>query len=241
MENKNQEINLKITPTVMGVGLVIMMILFFGAGILFESVRKTDNKVLSEEVVAEQPETAPTQDVSLIPEVSAAEYVRGSKNAEVTVIEYSDYECSFCKSFHPTMEQVLEEYGDKVAWVLRHYPLPFHPKAQKTAEAAECVGEFGGGEAFWEMSDLMFEKMPDLELTELGDLAASVGVDKNKFETCLNSDKYAEKVTADMNSGAAAGIQGTPGAVIISKNGQREFIPGALPFEQVKQLIEKVM
>jgi protein-disulfide isomerase len=241
MENKNQEINLKITPTVIGVGLVIMMILFFGAGILFESVRKTDNKVLSEEVVTDQPETAPTQDLSLIPEVNAKEYVRGSKNAEITVIEYSDYECPFCKSFHPTMEQVLEEYGDKVAWVYRHYPLPFHPKAQKTAEAAECVGELGGGEAFWEMSDLMFEKMPDLELSELGDLAASVGVDKNKFETCLNSDKYADKVSADMNSGAAAGIQGTPGGVIIGKNGQREFIPGALPFEQVKQLIDKVM
>ena len=241
MENKNQEINLKITPTVIGVGLVIMMILFFGAGILFESVRKTDNKVLSEEVVTDQPETAPTQDLSLIPEANAAEYVRGNKNAEVTIVEYSDYECPFCKSFHPTMEQVLEEYGDKVAWVYRHYPLPFHPKAQKTAEAAECVGELGGGEAFWEMSDLMFEKMPDLELSELGDLAASVGVDKNKFETCLNSDKYADKVSADMNSGAAAGIQGTPGGVIIGKNGQREFIPGALPFEQVKQLIDKVM
>jgi protein-disulfide isomerase len=239
MENKNQEINLKITPTVMGVGLLVMMVLFFGAGILFESVRKTDNKVLSEEVVAEQP--APTEDLSLIPEVSAAEYVRGSKNADVTIIEYSDYECSFCKSFHPTMEQVMEEYGDKVAWVLRHYPLPFHPKAQKTAEAAECVGELGGGEAFWEMSDLMFEKMPALELSELGDLAASVGVDKNKFEACLDSGKYVDKVTADLNGGSAAGIQGTPGGVIIGKNGQREFIPGALPFEQVKQLIEKVM
>jgi len=239
MENKNQEINLKITPTVMGVGLLVMMILFFGAGILFESVRKTDNKVLSEEVVAEQP--APTEDLSLIPEVSAAEYVRGSKNAEVTIVEYSDYECSFCKSFHPTMLQVMEEYGDKVAWVLRHYPLPFHPKAQKTAEAAECVGELGGGEAFWKMSDLMFEKMPALELSELGDLATSVGVDKNKFEACLDSGKYVDKVTADMNGGSAAGIQGTPGGVIIGKNGQREFIPGALPFEQVKQLIDKVM
>jgi protein-disulfide isomerase len=197
--------------------------------------------VLSEEVVVDEPTTAATQDLSLIPEVNAAEYVRGSKNAEVTIVEYSDYECSFCKSFHPTMEQVMNEYGDKVAWVIRHYPLPFHPKAQKTAEAAECVGELGGGEAFWEMSDLMFEKMPALELSQLGDLAASVGVDKNKFETCLNSDKYTDKVTADMNGGSAAGIQGTPGGVIIGKNGQREFIPGALPFEQVKQLIDKVM
>ncbi len=239
MEKRDQDINLKITPTVMGVGLVVMMILFFGAGILFESVRKTDNKVLSEEIVAEEP--APTEDLSLIPEVSAAEYVRGNRNAEVKIIEYSDYECSFCKSFHPTMEQVMSEYGDKVAWVIRHYPLPFHPKAQKTAEAAECVGELGGSEAFWEMSDLMFEKMPGLELSGLGDLAASVGVNKGEFETCLNSDKYADKVTADMNSGSAAGIQGTPGGVIIGKNGQREFIPGALPFEQVKQLIDKVM
>jgi protein-disulfide isomerase len=240
MENKNQEINLKITPTVIGVGLVVMMMLFFGAGILFESVRKTDNKVLSEEVVPEQP-VAPTQDLSLIPEVNAADYVRGDKNAEAIIVEYSDYECPFCKSFHPTMKQVMEEYGDKVAWVLRHYPLPFHPKSQKTAEAAECVGELGGSEAFWEMSDLMFEKMPDLELSELGDLAASVGVNKNKFETCLNSDKYADKVAADMNGGSKAGIQGTPGGVIIGKNGQREFIPGALPFDQVKQLIDKVM
>lgn len=238
MENKNQEINIKITPTMMGVGLVVLMIMFFGAGILFESVRKTDNKVLSEEV-ADQPAT--TENLSLIPEVSAAEYVRGNKNAEVMIVEYSDYECSFCKSFHPTMKQIMEEYGDRVGWVLRHYPLPFHPKAQKTAEAAECVGEIGGSEAFWKMSDLMFEKMPGLELSELGDLAASVGVNKNEFNSCLNSDKYADKVTADMNGGSAAGIQGTPGGVIIGKNGQREFIPGALPFDQVKQLVEKVL
>jgi len=157
------------------------------------------------------------------------------------IITYTDFECPYCQKFHPVAEQIKKEYGDKVAIVYRNYPLAFHPKAEKTAEATECVAELGGNEAYWKMADLIFAQMPNLEVSQLGTLASSLGINEAKFNECVDSGKYADKIKAEMDIAASAGIQGTPGSAIIGKNGKREFIPGALPYEQVKQLLDKVL
>lgn len=189
---------------------------------------------------AQQPQQ-PQQDLTKIPEVDGNDYVRGNRNAKVALIEYSDYECPFCKRFHPTMQQIMKDYGDKVAWVYRHMPLSFHAKAQKTAEAAECAGDLGGNDAFWKMSDLIFEKMPAMELSELPTMAKQIGLNENKFKSCLDSGKFAEKISQQANTANSAGINGTPGTVIISKNGQRDFIGGAFPIDQVKSKIDAML
>lgn len=192
------------------------------------------------DAAAPQP-AEPTPDFKALPPVTDKDHIRGSKDADVVLVEYSDYECPFCKSFHPTMEQIMKEYGNKVAWVFRHFPLSFHPKAQKTAEAGECIAELGGNDKFWEYTDLVYERMPAFELSQLPDLAAEIGVNKAKFQTCLDSGKYAKDIQDEMAGGTAAGVNGTPGTIIVGKNGKYDLIGGALPFEQAKQQIDALM
>jgi protein-disulfide isomerase len=187
----------------------------------------------------------PTPNLAAMPEVTDKDWIRGNKNASVVLVEYSDYECPFCKNFHSTMQQVAKEYGNKVAWVYRHYPLPFHTNAQMESEAAECVGEVGGKDKFWQYSDMIYSKTQSTGTSftkeQMVDMAAEVGVNKAKVQSCLDSGKYTQKVKDQMSAGAEAGIQGTPGTVIVGKNGQKELIPGALPYDQVKPMIDKML
>lgn len=93
-----------------------------------------------------------------LPKIKSTDHVRGNRNAKVFLIEYSDFQCPYCKRFHPTAQQVLKNYAEDVAWVYRHYPLDqIHPYARPAAVASECVTEIGGEEAFWKFADAVFE------------------------------------------------------------------------------------
>lgn len=178
--------------------------------------------------------------------VNQDDYVRGNPEAAISIIEYSDFECPYCKRFHNTMKQVMENYEGQVNWVYRHFPLAFHdPIATQEAEATECVGELGGNDKFWEYADLVYETTKSnkgLDVSQLPVLAQQIGVDKARFNKCFESGKYTAKVKQQLAEGAAAGVSGTPGSFIVdNKTGDVTLIPGALPFEQIKPQFDAIL
>lgn len=173
------------------------------------------------------------------------DHIRGNPNAPITIIEYSDYECPFCKRFHPTVIKLLENNAQKLRWVYRHFPLGFHdPGATKQAEATECIAELGGNEAFWVYSDLIYKRTRSngkgFPIKNLKPLAEEIGVDGGEFEKCLNTGKYTNRVKEDMANGKNNGVTGTPAAFILNAKGEMRFISGALPLAQIQALVDEL-
>lgn len=142
--------------------------------------------------------------------VSGGDYIMGSLEAKVTIIEYGDFECPFCKKFHDTtLDNINKNYIEKgfVKYVYRDFPLPKHSDAQKAAEASECAGEQG---KFWEMHDKLFDNQGNLGADNLKQLAAEIDLEVGAFEECLDSDRYAVEVINDANKGYSAGVMSTP-------------------------------
>ncbi|MBS3128381.1 DsbA family protein [Candidatus Woesearchaeota archaeon] len=158
---------------------------------------------------------------------------KGNANAPVTIIEFSDFQCPFCKRFYEdTLPQLLKEYVDtgKAKFVYRDYPLDFHPQAQKAAEAAECAGDQG---KFWEMHDKLFENQQSLSVENHKKWATELDLDTTKFNDCLDTGKNAEEVQKDLAEGSAAGVSGTPGFFV-----NNQIISGAVPFAVFKEAID---
>lgn len=187
--------------------------------------------------------TGPTADtLAKMPKVTDADHWRGNKKAKVVLVEYSDFECPFCARFHPTMQQALQDYGDKIAWVYRHYPLSFHPNAQKAAEGSECAYKLGKDDAFWKYGDaLIAENTKNGKLTPeaILEAARTAGLDATAFKSCLDSDEMANKVKDQMAAGSAAGITGTPGTLVVVDGTPKELVPGAVGIDALKAILDK--
>lgn len=185
----------------------------------------------------------PSGEIRLVA-VTDKDWIKGKKNAKISVVEFSDTECPFCKRFHPTMQRLIQEYPNDVNWVYRHFPLTsIHPKASKEAEATECAGKLAGNDGFWKYIDRLFEVTPSnngLDTAQLPQIAEDVGINRKKFEECLNSGKYAQKVKDQANDGVAAGAQGTPYSVVVVGD-QKIPVSGAVPFEQLKTIIDSAL
>ncbi|MCZ6841070.1 MAG: DsbA family protein [Alphaproteobacteria bacterium] len=180
--------------------------------------------------------------------VDGEDHIIGNPDAPVKLIEFSDFECPFCKRFHVTMKRLMDEYGKngKVAWVFRQFPLDdLHSKARKEAQATECANELGGNDAFWAYADRLFEVTPSndrLDLALLPLIAQEIGLDRAKFEACLEGDSrggaYAAHIEADYQDARASGGTGTPFSLVLGPNGQAYPINGAQPYAAVKSIID---
>ncbi|OIP76765.1 MAG: hypothetical protein AUK16_03120 [Parcubacteria group bacterium CG2_30_44_11] len=179
--------------------------------------------------------------------VDSSDHIRGNPNAQIVFVEYSDFECPFCKRFHEgTMTKLMDEYGStgKIAWVYRHFPLEqLHPNAPKIANASECVSELAGNDGFWKFTDLIFserETNAQTDVTKLSNYAVQAGATEAAFTTCMDEQRYQDIVTNDFTDGANAGVKGTPHTFVLF-GGQQGVINGAQSYETVKQLTENLL
>ena len=156
---------------------------------------------------------------------------RGPATAPVTIVEFSDFQCPFCGREYPVIEKVMKDFEGKVRLVFRHYPLDFHPFAEKAAEAAACAADQN---KFWELHNAMFSNQQKLAVDDLKGYAKSAGVDSAKFDKCLDGGEKKAQVEADQKAGTEAGVNGTPAFFV---NGV--FINGAVPYDQIKQAVER--
>lgn len=187
-----------------------------------------------------------TGDLSAVKPVTEDDHIRGPRDARITFIEYSDYDCPFCKRFHDTMRQIMAEYGDtgEVAWVYRHFPLTqLHPNAIRIAMASECVASLGGNDAFWQFSDFVFDERGINDATEMSalpDFAARAGVDRDAFTRCLDNEETRAAVDADYQNAITIGGRGTPYTVVLVDD-QQLAISGARAFADLQNFIEQVL
>ena len=178
---------------------------------------------------------APTPGKPVSITITKDDHIRGNKNAKVVLVEYSDFECPFCGRHDPTMQAVFKKYGDKVAWVYRHFPLSFHPQAMPAALASECASEQG---KFWEFSDKVFANQDKLQggATYLEQVGKDLGLNMDKYKSCISSQKYLSRIQADQQQGSTYGVDGTPATFV---NGQ--LVSGAVPQASLEAAIDQAL
>ena len=216
------------SPLAIPIAIVVAAVLIAGAIYFTNSNSGTQNV----------PNTNNAQaDVAIEP-VTDEDHILGNPNASIVMVEYSDYDCPFCKTFHETMKRIMNEYGPQgdVAWVYRHFPIPsLHPNAPRIAEASECVAEIAGNDAFWTFSDLVFNEREINQLTDMSripEYAEVAGASRDAFDLCYNSRKYEDVIIDDIQKAQEAGAKGTPYTVLVIGD-QTGVISGAQPYQNV--------
>jgi protein-disulfide isomerase len=199
------------------------------------------------QVTSQTPETEQDQFTDGVARtVDESDYILGNPNAPIVMIEYSDYDCPFCKQYHTTMHQIMDEYGvtGRIAWVYRQFPLAeLHPNAPKVSEAALCVGDIGGNDAFWTFSDLVFDGRnldQGTNVTKLIQYAETSGVDNSQYSACMNEGRMKQAVENSIRDGFDAGARGTPYTILLVGN-QQAVINGAQPYDVVKGIVENLI
>lgn len=231
------------SPVALTIPVAIIIAGTLIAGAVMYSGGRSDTTGTNE---TQQPQVAQQQtgDLEQMTQILSNDHIRGNPDAPVKIVEYSDTECPFCKRFHTTMKEVMNNYGKdgKVAWVYRHFPLDqLHSQARKEAVALECANAQGGNDKFWLYADRLYEVTPSnngLDLNELPKIAAYIGLDVAEFNTCLASTKYNQHIEDEVQNAIATGGSGTPWSIVVAKNGRKYPLSGAQPYTAVAQLID---
>ncbi len=213
--------------------------------------KKSELKIENKEIAPNTKQISPTSSESV--SVRNTDYLLGSPEADLIFINFSDFECSFCKIFHQTMHQIIDNYGKdgKVAWIFRQFPI-YGATAEKKAIATRCAGQLGGNAKFWEMSDKIFQtqfsEKKEFVTEQLIELAVSIKLKKEDFLNCLEDDSILDLVKQEYQSGIEAGVLGisgttggTPHTIILTRLGKTYPIDGAQPYNVVKSIIDLIL
>jgi protein-disulfide isomerase len=210
---------------------IILVVTLLNAFAIYKLYKKVDSLAVHTAALSSQSAPAPTVDVSIDDDESV-----GDENAPVTIVEFTDYECAFCfryyEQIYPQIHQKYVETG-KVRYVVRDFPIEFHPQAQKAAEAAECAGEQGN---YWEMHYMLFENQANLSIDNYKEWAREIGLDGARFDQCLDSGAMAEEIKIDVADGISYGVRGTP---VFFINGK--MLSGAQPFAAFDAAIQRAL
>lgn len=169
----------------------------------------------------------PRQDIEVLPE----DPVRGRDDAPLELVEFSDFDCPYCKRATETVARLMEQFEGQIRFIYKDYPLPSHPNAFKAAEAGNCAHEQG---RFWELHDTMFDSQGELDVESLKGYAEELGLDGGAFAECLDSGRHAATVDRDMQAGFLYGVSSTPTLFL---NGRT--ILGAVPYETFVEIIRE--
>ncbi len=226
------------------IGIIVLLVIGFFSIIFLSKKSNPGTETQNENQQAvNQGQSARPQSVK---PMDASDHVLGSLTAPVKIIVYSDFECPFCLRFEDTLKQIEQTFAGKVAIAFRQFPLSFHPEAFPAALASECASEQG---KFWEMHDKLFadNKNGNMSADQFKKDAADLGLNTVQFDKCLDTEKYKDKVQAQVIEGKNEGVTGTPTSFV---NGQ--MVVGAYPFEDftasdgtqtqgMKSIIEKYL
>lgn len=233
--------NSKVTPIL----TVLLVIVSFLAGTLYMRVRnlegnKAANPGTAQVTVApqqqEQPTPAPLTEEQIKEIAVNGAGAKGPEDAKVTLVEFSDYQCPYCKRYvDETYTQIMKDFGDKIRYVFHDYPLPFHSNAKNAAMASRCAAD---QDKFWEYHEELFAKQEDWGEGTTTDkfvtYATDLGLKTADFKTCLDTKKYEKAVDDDMALGQKVGVSGTPSFFINGK-----MLVGAQPYATFKAAIEE--
>jgi len=217
----------------LGVSLIVAALIIGGALIYSANLRQTPASTVTASIVTPTATLVTTAGPSFSFNL-AGKTPRGSANAQITMIEFSDFQCPFCGRAKPTVDKLLSDYPGKIKLYYLHFPLEsIHEFAKKAGEASECAGEQG---KFWEYHDLLFANQNALDVASLKKYAKQLNLDSTKFDSCLDSGVKASVVSADFQQGVNVGVTGTPTFFL---NGVR--VCGAQPYAVFKQVIDALL
>jgi len=237
-ETKKETTKTAKTPNQFVFGLVsgIAVIAVIGAGIfgvMYFKNKKDNGKVAGVANEQQQQQQEEQQAKPFTAQIAETDWVVGNKDAKVKIFSFSDFQCPYCARFHEVMNELVKTYPNDVAWVFKNFPIESHPFGLPGAIAAECAGEQG---KFFEMADKIFAGQSGLTAESFNTFATELKLDVAAFKSCVAEENPKNKIVADYQLGIESGVQGTPTSFV---NG--EMVPGALPLESMKQMVEKLL